>query len=128
MFYKLPEEKGENCETKILKFIEHQLKVDNAEAEIKLHRAHRIGTYSNDKVRPIVAKFVYYPDRERVRKSARELKGTQYGIGEQFPPEILDIRRKLVPIMKKAKEDGHDAYININKLYIDNHLYTGKIN
>ena len=35
-----------------------------------------------------VAKFTYFKDRERVRKSAKRLKGTNYGIKEQFPEEV----------------------------------------
>ncbi|KAH3863997.1 hypothetical protein DPMN_027007 [Dreissena polymorpha] len=68
LFFQIPEEKDEQCDKKILEFIEKRLHVQNAQSEIKLHRAHRIGRYQPNKVRPIVAKFAYYPDKERVRK------------------------------------------------------------
>ena len=89
VFYQLPEERGENCEEKILIFIERELKIEGACTEIRLHRAHRLGAYRHGYTRPIVAKFAFYPDRERVRKSSKNLKGTQYGISEQFPKEII---------------------------------------
>ena len=44
---------------------------------------------------PIVCRFKNFKDREVVRKAARELKGTRYGVSEQFPKEIND-RRKLL--------------------------------
>ena len=50
------------------------MQIENAKTEIKLHRTHRIGRYYNGKTRPIVTKFAYYPDRERVRKSGAMLK------------------------------------------------------
>ena len=102
IFFGIPEEKGEideDCVRKILSFIEEQLDMEAAGIHIKLHGAHRMGRFNPTKVRPIVAKFA---DRERVRKSAGKLKNTSYGISQQFPKEIMDKRRKLVPIMKDA--------------------------
>ncbi|XP_052820016.1 uncharacterized protein LOC128245831 [Mya arenaria] len=88
-------------------------------------RAHRIGPYQGDKTRPIVAKFSDFPDREKVRRAAKELKGTQYGISEQFPKQVVEQRRKLVPIMLQARKDGKEAFIKVDKLFINNHLYRG---
>ena len=123
LFHKVPEERDEDCVEKILRFIEEKLKIENAVRDIKLQRAHRIGAYNNSKTRPIVAKFAYFPDRERVRRSAKNLSGTPYGISEQFPKDVVDKRRKLVPIMKKARQEGKEAYIKVDKLFINNQLY-----
>ena len=90
---------------------------------MKLHRAHMIGAYNTDKIRPIVAKFMYYPDREQVRKSSFRLKDTTYGIVEQFPRDVMDTRRKLIPIMLKVRQEGKDAFIRVDKLYITRQLY-----
>ena len=130
MFYKIPEERNEtddDCVEKVLDLIENDLEIPNAKTEIKLHRAHRIGRFDPTKIRPIVAKFVFYPDREKVQRNANELKDKDRGIGQQFPKEIREKRKKLVPIMKKARDDGQEAYISIDKLYIDNELYTGPL-
>ncbi|XP_052242307.1 uncharacterized protein LOC127852388 [Dreissena polymorpha] len=123
LFFKIPEEQEEQCDKKILEFIETKLHVQNAQTEIKLHRAHRIGRYQPNKVRPIVAKFAYYPDKERVRRESRELKGTPFGISEQYPQEVMEARRRLVPIMKKARSEGKEAYLRIDKLYINKQVY-----
>lgn len=130
MFYKIPEERNEtdnDCVEKVLDLIENDLEIPNAKTEIKLHRAHRVGRYNPTKIRPIVAKFVYYPDRENVRRNANKQKDKNRGIGQQFPKEIMEKRKKLVPIMKKAREDGQEAYISVDKLYIDKKLYTGPL-
>lgn len=126
IFYRLPEEQGEtdnDCMRKILSFIEEKLEIENATSEIKLHRAHRMGKYDPTRIRPIVAKFAYYPDRERVRKNASKLRDTNFGISQQFPKSIMEKRKKLVPIMKAARQNGQDAYIVVDKLYIDKRLY-----
>ena len=117
----------EDCVRKVLSLIEENLSIQNARTEIKLHRAHRMGRYNPTKIRPIVAKFVLYPDREMVRKNAGKLKGTNFGISQQFPREIMEKRRKLVPIMKAARDNGKEAYIMVDKLYIDKTLYREQL-
>ena len=52
-----------------------------------------------------------------------ELKDKEAGISQQFPKEIMEKRRKLVPIMKAARDNGQEAYIVVDKLYIDKRLY-----
>jgi tetrahydromethanopterin S-methyltransferase subunit B len=124
LFHKIPEEKDENCEKKILQFVQEKLKVDQAD-QIRLQRAHRLGPYKSGKVRPIVVKFTDFPEREKVRRAAKELKGTDYGISEQFPKEVVEQRRKLIPIMLKARREGKEAYLKIDKLFINNQEYRG---
>jgi hypothetical protein len=124
LFFQIPEKKDEQCDKKMLEFIETKLHVQNAKSEVKLHRAHRVGRYQPNKVRPIVAKFAYYPDRERVRKESKQLKGTPFGISEQYPKEVMDVRRRLIPIMKKARAEGKEAFLKIDKLYINKQLYV----
>ncbi len=123
LFFKIPEEKDEQCEKKILDFMESKLRIENASRDIKLHRVHRIGRYNSAKIRPIVAKFAYYPDREQVRKASKELKGTPYGISEQYPREVMETRQKLIPIMKKVREENKEAYLRVDKLFIDGREY-----
>jgi len=123
LFHNLPEEKEENCEQKVLKFIKEKLNIE--EREVRLQRAHRIGPFNPSKTRPIVAKFSDYPVRENVRRAARKLKGTNFGISEQYPKEVVEKRRQLVPIMLQARKDGKEAYLNVDKLYINKQLYRG---
>ena len=69
-----------------------------------------------------MVKFVMFADRERVRKSSKKLKGSPFGIFEQFPKEIVEARRKLIPELKKARVENKEAYINVDnvdKLFIN---------
>jgi len=79
LFHKISEEKGENCEQKVLNFLKHTLKIE------RLQRAHRVRPYIADKTRPIVAKFSDFPDREKVLRAARKAReeGTNHGVSEQ---------------------------------------------
>ena len=130
LFYNVKEERDETddaCVNKVLGIMEDDMKIDSARLNIKLHRAHRIGRYANGKTRPIVAKFAYYPDRERARKAGQVLRDTVsvYAVSQQYPKEVQERRRALVPIMKQARLNGSEAYIVVDKLYIDKHLYRG---
>ena len=94
--------------------------------EIEIERAHRLGRKRDDgKPRPIMAKFLRYQDKEFIRKSANLLKGTTIRIAEQFPKEITETRKKLYPVMKKAKEDGNVVKLIKDKLFINGQRYRG---
>ena len=129
IFYKIPEQRDEtaqDCEDKVRNLIEREMNVSSAR-EIRFHRVHRIGRFNRNKTRPIVAKFAFYPDRETVRKAAKNLEGTNFSVGQQFPKEIMERRKRLVPIMKQAKSAGKDAYISFDKLYINGVLYKDNV-
>lgn len=71
-----------------------------------------------------MAKFAFYKDREKVRRSRTALKGTEFFISEQFPKEIADRRKTLTPALRKAKQEGKQAWLSCDKLYIDSRPVT----
>ena len=95
--------------------------------KIEIERVHILtGRKCDDgKPRPIVAKFLCYQDKEFICKSAYLLKGTKLGIAEQFPKEIAKTRKKMYPIMNKAKEDGNAVKLIKDKLLINGQRYRG---
>ncbi|KAH3753802.1 hypothetical protein DPMN_176823 [Dreissena polymorpha] len=54
-----------------------------------------------------------------VRKRWKELDGTVFRVFEQFPQDVIQKRRKLVPKMKDARRQGKRAYLAYDTLYID---------
>ncbi|CAC5395961.1 unnamed protein product [Mytilus coruscus] len=52
----------------------------------------------------------------------RNLRGTYYGVNEQFPPEIEEQRRKLYPIAKEARKKKLKVVMKRDKLYINDKL------
>ena len=95
--------------------------------DVRFERVHRVdGKFSRNgerRIRPIVAQFSEFKMKEKVRKNAFRLAGTDVGIAEQFPPEIQAKGKELWPIMEKAKQDGKRASMVKGKLYIDGTLY-----
>jgi hypothetical protein len=84
-----------------------------------------MGKPRGSKPRAIVVKFNYYPDKEAILRNARKLRGTDIAISEQFPEEIVKIRKKLYPIFKQARAQKKKVKLVWDKLIIDGQLYTG---
>jgi len=118
-------EKPAETETILRKFMVEKLKLAQEQVnEMKIERAHRMGGEKRDKdghiiPRNIVCKFNLFKDREAVRQQRSELKETDQYMHEQFPPEVVAKRKKLIPHLIKAKEADKNAWISYDKLYID---------
>ncbi|MEW8547194.1 MAG: hypothetical protein AB2693_27090 [Candidatus Thiodiazotropha sp.] len=120
-----PREKPEDTESKLRQFMVEKLKLAQDIVDgFRLERVHRMGDNSaragaSNKPRNIVAKFLQFKDREIVRRARSNLKGTGFFINEQFPKEIADRRKLLLPKMRQAIRDGKSAWISYDTLYID---------
>lgn len=127
LFFGLAEYRGsgnENCVNLINEFREAELNIVGIKDNIE--RAHRIGRFQYNKTRPIVVKFSNFRVRESVRTSGYKLKNKQYNIREQFPKEIVEKRKALMPILRKALEENRRAVLKYDKLFIDGKLYMGE--
>lgn len=112
-------------EETVTKFMKDNLKISQDKVNrIKVKRVQRIGRYSHVKPRNLLVEFESVKDKELVKSYRRNLDGSGMYIHDQFPQEIVALRKKLVPIMKRAKGDGKSAYIKYNKLIIDGVVYT----
>lgn len=111
----------EDTENTLRNFLQHEM---NISERIAFHRVHRIGKFEreNDTPRPIVAKFERFKDREFVRTTTpKTLKGTPYGVREQFPKVVEDQRKLLYPEMKRARANEQNKVRLVrDKLYINN--------
>ena len=122
IFYNIPEVRKESSattETLLYTFLEQKLDMAEEETdEIPIERVHRLGKIKEDnKSRPIIAKFSFHKDKECILSSARTLAGTKYGISQNFPREIVEIRKGLVKVMKEARKNGQDTKQVYDKLY-----------
>lgn len=98
-FYGIEEdpEGAEDTWQVLIDFLQSELGIDIA-SDIEFQRVHRIGPFNQQapKSRQIIARFLRYPDRERVMSNARKLKGKKFGISADLPKEIVDRRRKVL--------------------------------
>ena len=75
-------------------FMQNELDISEAHT-IEFQRIHRIGRLnpSQDKPRPIIARFLRYSDRELVMSRAKKLKGKGLGISADLPKDIVNRRK-----------------------------------
>jgi hypothetical protein len=82
-----------------------------------------MGERRSCKIRQKIAKFNLFKEWELAIKAGSSLKNTRYFIHEQFPKEVSEKRRKLIPKMKEARSKGSRAWLSYDTLFIDGRPY-----
>ena len=123
-------ESPKDTERKLRQFLQKEMKIPSGELEdIEFERVHRIPTRPKEdkgQPRPIIAKVSFFQDKEFIKSCIKNLpKGKKYGVADDFPKEVDEIRKKLLPVLKKAKEQRKMAFFNVEKLIIENAVYRG---
>ena len=114
------EDEGEDCMSIILDFI---TSLGFEDVAAKVENAHRTGKKRDDKPRPIIAKLYSRPFKRRLLQAAKSADGKEILQGvrivEDFTPSDFYARKKALPTMRKAYEDGKKVRVTKGKLYID---------
>ena len=112
IFSNIPEEGiNEDPEKQVRELISKTLLIKD---DVPFERANRMGRFTQDRTRPIVVKFSRFKDKMNVLRNAFKLKCSKVGINEQFPAEINERRKLLLPILKQEKSKGNPARLVID--------------
>lgn len=88
-----------------------------------IENAHRIGPFKDDGTpRPILAKFLYCPERFKVIKKKREVRDG-VSVSDDLIWEDRQKKKQLRSVMKDAFEAGKRPRFHHGKLYIDGVLH-----
>lgn len=87
-------------------------------SDLTLERAHRVGQRSEQRARPVVARFLRFSDRELVMRNASKLRGTNIFINDDLCPASQEKRRLQLPQLQQARREGKLAYFRHTKLVI----------
>ena len=121
----LENESTEQTEAEFRKFLANDLEVPPERInEIKLERAHGIGQRLVHQHRKILAVFTSVKDKTYIKSLRAKLEDTDKFMHDQYPANVVTYRKKLVPILKRAKDDGKEAFIKYNKLIVNGEVYT----
>ena len=93
---------------------------------VRFERAHRVGAKKRDRARPIIAKLASFKDKEKIKGQKRMLAGSSYGVNDQYPAIIGERRKLLLPVMKKARQEGKKAVLAVDRMYIHGRLYENE--
>ncbi|KAJ8298847.1 hypothetical protein KUTeg_022907 [Tegillarca granosa] len=102
-----------NDESKKLK-----LEILDADTAVEIDRAHRIGRKNSGKAKAdcFEIPFVFNKDENQVKKKEK-LTGTGINFADQYPKEISERRKSLIPILQEEKRKGNRVKLVRDKLY-----------
>lgn len=83
----------------------------------------RIGRYKINETRPIKVSLIKKDTKTKILRNAKHLKGTDIWIDEDYPKQIQEERKALLPQLKEARAKGHRAVMKYNRLIIDGEIY-----
>ena len=113
----------EDCFKIVRETLQSKLNLDVT--NIKIIRCHRLGPppqtnrpAGTQRPRPIIFRLHCYSDRQLIWESRTKLKDTNLYLNEDFPKEISQRRKTLIPIMKAARKLQKIAFLNVDKLHI----------
>ena len=97
----------ENTIEVLVEFMKKELEIErlipSSFREFPLHKIGKKILYRG-KPHQIIARFLRYPNIEKVMSAAKKLKGKKYGISGNLPKEIVDRRKELMSKFKKGQE------------------------
>lgn len=97
--------------------------------EISFERIHRMPTKRADETsnapRPIIAKFSFFQHKEHIWRYVRNLKGTSFGVANDYPKEIDDIRKAVYPAYKNTRKNL-TATLGVDRVIIQGNVYRGE--
>lgn len=115
------EEKSRNeLENICLELLNKTLKIDTSIFEVD--NLYRKGNKGQGKTRPILMKFTSRRKVIDILSNKKYLKETNIVISEDFPKEIIEERKQLIPLMKEFRKEGKHAIIKYDRLYVDGKL------
>ena len=126
------QESPEVTEAVLRNFLHKEMKLSKKHLDdIEFERVHRIPTRVreekiNQHPRPIIAKVSFFKDKQQITSHIKHLpRGIRFGVADDFPKEVDEIRKELYPVLKQAKRNHKTAFFNVEKLIIDKAVYRG---
>lgn len=114
------EEDGEGCLAIIQDYITC-LGFEHAAAEVE--NAHRTGKKQDWRPRHIIAKLYSRPFKGKLLQAAKSADGktelNEVRFVEDFTPSDFETRKKALPLMRKAFEEGKRVRFTKGKLFVD---------
>jgi archaellum component FlaC len=120
LFYGVPKMEGEDCEGIVKDIITDKLELGD---DFEFDRVHRLGV---SKKSPIIARCTFFKQKTQILKAKKKLQETDntISIGEDFTKRVRELRRKLTPFLKRAKEEGKRATLIFDHLLVEGQKYT----
>lgn len=118
------EEKGKT-ETELVDFVRETLVESGTHLDSQeISYIQRIGTQS-DRNRPVLISLTTIWKKHLILKNKRNLPTNVY-VKEDFPKEVLEIRKQLQPKVDTERKNGNIAFIKYDKLIVKKSINTNR--
>ncbi|XP_037559130.1 uncharacterized protein LOC119436374 [Dermacentor silvarum] len=122
IFYGISDNPSETCaqsEKLVCELLSHHLQFQVPENMVC--RAHRLGSYTANKTRPIIMKFSCSKLKDKILALKSNLKSTGVSVGGDFCRATRHSRKKLLEF---AKASGQPYSLRLNKLFLNKKCYV----
>ena len=100
------DEGNEDTKEVVYRFLERELKMEDVR-RIEFQRIHRIGKKSSRYIRPVIARFLRFQDRELVFNAAREMRDSlEVKVLAGLPKEVRERKKNQWPKLRQARAEG----------------------
>lgn len=124
LLFHFPEKVNENIytlEKEIDSIFREVLKIEVNLKDIDI--VSRIGNNIGNK-QPVLIRSLALRRKYEVLRAAKNLKGTNLILSEDFPTSVREVRKKLYPYWKNARTENKKANMHYNKLKVDGKLWS----
>lgn len=88
-----------------------------------IERIRRLGRKIENKMRPVILKFLDHRDKASIMKACSKLKGSRYSVSEDFSKKVREIRKQLWNSALEKKSNGAKVKLLYDKLSVDSVMY-----
>ncbi|KAM7306031.1 uncharacterized protein ISCGN_015927 [Ixodes scapularis] len=89
-----------------------------------VERIHRLGKKKPGSPRPVILGFYDSREKEQVLRNCRKLKGSQIRISNDYPKEIVEVRKKLWASASVDRNNGKRVTLVHDKLKVNDQFYV----
>ena len=94
----LKEEKNEDLDEKLVAILNSCSAPAVSFNNRTFERVHRLGGFSDNTTRPVIARFAHFKDKLLAYKAAGQLRSKQIYLSDDYPGKMADNRQKLSPV------------------------------
>lgn len=96
------------------------------EENVEVVRTHRLGSKGHDSFRPLIIRFRFHENKEKVMKNRKLLKDTGIFINDHLSIDATRKKNSLLPVLKELRQVNEKAHMRGAKIYSDGRLYSEK--
>ena len=113
----------ENTDCTIRRFLKDEMHIANVE-DIRINSSHRMGQASANYNKMLIARLPCRSDQSKIFDNASALRGTNFSICKQFPPEVEERRQFAWADYKRAKTEKRAARFDGGSLVVGGERIT----